>query len=344
MERDDVEIRRTGAGIEYVRTPDERFENLPGHPFEPRYAEVDGLRMHYVEEGPDGGEIVLLLHGQPTWSYLYRKMIPPLAKAGHRVIAPDLIGMGRSDKPTSLTIHTLAQHVAWMKSFVERLGLRDVTLFGQDWGSIIGLRCVGENPDLFARVMIANGDLPPIPAGATLFTFPDRATATIDAEAPAIDFEGLKQEMFESANPLEAFQRWITFALTSPHFRSSDVVDASTVCSLTREELDAYDAPFPDVRYRAGPRTLPSMVAGIQGGNDRAWEELGRFEKPFLSIAGEQDGLLGTRAIQDRLTGHIPGAAGQPHERIEAHHFIQEDAGPLLADRLDRLIRGTPRA
>ena len=339
----DVEVRKTANGTEFVRTPEERFSDLPGYPFSPRYAEVDGLRMHYAEAGPAEGEVVLLLHGQPTWSYLYRKMIPPLADAGHRVIAPDLIGMGRSDKPTSLTIHSLEQHVAWMKEFVETMGLGDVTLFGQDWGSIIGLRLVGENPHLFARVVIANGDLPPFPAGVELFKFPDRATAEIDSSDAATDFAGLRRKMSGSTNPVEGFQKWIIFALTSPKFRSSDVVDATTVSSLSPDELAAYDAPFPDVVYRAGPRTLPSMAAGIQGGNDRAWEELGRFEKPFLSIAGEQDGLLGRKEIQDRLTGHIPGAAGQPHERVDADHFIQEDVGPLLADRVNQLIARTPR-
>lgn len=344
MERTDAEIRTTASGTEYVRTPEDRFTNLPGYPFEPHYAEVDGLRMHYVDEGPRDGEVVLLFHGQPTWSYLYRKMIPPLAEAGYRVIAPDLIGMGRSDKPTSLTIHSLEQHVAWMKELVVGLGLRDISLFGQDWGSIIGMRLVGENPDLFARLVIANGDLPPMPAGIHPFTFPERATAEIDADAPPMDFASLMSDMGKSGNPIEAFGKWIVFALTSPHFRSSDVVDAATVSTLSPEELAAYDAPFPDLIYRAGPRTLPSMVAGIQGGNDRAWGALGQFEKPFLSIAGERDGLLGRQEIQDRLTGHIPGAAGQPHERVDADHFIQEDVGPLLADRIDQLIRRTPRA
>ena len=336
-------VRTTEDGTEYVRTPDSHFDGLPGYPFAPQYVAVDGLRMHYVEEGPPDGEVVLLLHGQPTWSYLYRKMIPPLAAAGHRVIAPDLMGTGRSDKPTSLTIHTLERQVEWTAAFIDALGLRDVTLFCQDWGSIIGLRLVGDRPDTFARVLLANGDLMNIPAGFQPFTIPDRATVQMSDEPLAFSFADLKKEMEQGPQErIRAFEKWIVYALRSPDFSAGTVVDSNTVSSLSKEELAAYDAPYPSLLYRAAPRTFPAMAAGIAGENDSAWHALGRFEKPFLTVFGEHDPLLGSKESQDAITGRIPGAKGQPHERVEADHFIQEDVGPLLADRLNALIAENP--
>lgn len=337
----DVEILQTAAGTRFVRTPDARFATLPGYPFEPHYATVDGLRMHYVDEGPRNGEVVLMLHGQPTWSYLYRKLIAPLAAAGHRAIAPDLIGMGRSDKPVSLEIHTLEQQVEWVAEFIETLGLRAITLFGQDWGSIIGLRLVGDHPDWFARVVISNGDLPDIPAGMNPFPNPNRANAVLDPTA-AIDLRAIQRQMSESESPIEAFQRWIQYSLTNPDFSAGHVVDVNTVSTLSEDELAAYDAPFPSPVYRAAPRTFPAMVTAIAGENGPAWKNLEKFTKPFLTVFGERDPLLGGKRTQDGLTQRIPGAANQPHERVDADHFIQEDVGPLLAKRIDALIVANP--
>lgn len=283
-----------------LRTPDERFQNLPDFPFEPRYTEVDGLRMHHVEEGPAYADPVLLLHGEPTWSFLYRHMIPPLAEAGHRVLAPDLIGFGRSDKLARREDYTYARHVAWMKAWIETHNLRRITLVGQDWGSLIGLRLVAEMPERFARVVIANGYLP---AG--------------DVPAPV------------------AFRLWQLFARWSPWFPISRIVQVGSVSWLPPEVRAAYDAPFPDRRYKAAARMLPLLVPLSEGdpatpANRRAWEVLERWDKPFLTAFASGDPIF--RGADRVLQRRIPGAAGQPHTTIrQAGHFIQEDRGKELA-------------
>jgi haloalkane dehalogenase len=326
----DVPVLTTEAGVRYVRTPDERFANLPGFPFEPLYAAVEGLRMHYVDEGPRNGPVVLLLHGQPSWSYLYRKMIPPLTQAGCRVIAVDHIGMGRSDKPVDLAFHTFEKHVGRLKAFVAALGLKDITLVCQDWGGLMGLRVVGDQPDFFARVVAANTTLPVIPRWLNPFRVPN--PVRIDCSLGDFVMPGGDG----SATWAEGFQKWILYALTAPNFTPSQVVAANTVNRPSAEELAAYDAPFPSFIYKAAVRAFPAMVAAIEQQNAPAWRSLGRFHKPFLWFAGEQDHNMGTRANQRLLTGHIPGAAGQPHERFEAGHFIQEDIGETLAERMIR--------
>jgi haloalkane dehalogenase len=334
-----VPRHKTPAGLEFVRTPDERFAGLNGYAFAPHYVELDGLRMHYVEEGPAGGQVVLLLHGQPTWSYLYRKMIPPLAAAGYRVIALDLIGTGQSDKPVDLHVHTYEQHVAWIKAFLRTKELKDITLFCQDWGSLMGLRVVGDEPERFARVVVANGTLPVFPAGTNPFRVPNPVTVNCDLGpfakvVPPAQLGGR----------VVGFNRWIAFCLTTPNFIPSDVVGFLTVRPLTKQQTAGYDAPYPSFIYKAAPRAFPSMIAAIETNNEKAWATLGKFDKPFLSLAGEKDLLLGTKEMQDRLTNHIPGARGQPHERFkDAGHFIQEDIGETLADRVHAFIKANPR-
>jgi pimeloyl-ACP methyl ester carboxylesterase len=333
------QIMTTVGGIRFVRTPDERFEHLAGYPFEPHYVDVDGLRMHYVDEGPRDGEVVLLLHGEPSWSYLYRKMIPILAAAGHRVIAPDLIGMGRSDKPVELGAYTYEQEIAWVTQFIDALGLQDITLFCQDWGSLIGLRIVGDHPDRFARVVVANGRLPVIPKGVHLFTVPD----PVEIDPSKGDFASFQATLDPSQPQPVNFSKWIEYALTAPDLRPSQVVEYLTVSQLTPEEAAAYDAPFPSLVYKAGIRAFPSMIAAVQDENAPAWAALGRFTKPFLSFAGTLDRNLGSEAVQNELITHIPGAKGQPHERFEANHFIQEDIGDVLADGVNQFIANSPR-
>ncbi|MFZ5442409.1 MAG: haloalkane dehalogenase [Myxococcota bacterium] len=283
-----------------LRTPDSRFEGLPGYPFAPHYVEVgDGLRLHYVDEGPRDGPVVLLLHGEPTWSYLYRKMIPPLAQAGVRAIAPDLIGFGKSDKPVDRAAHSYAAHVAWVKALLDALALREVTLFAQDWGSLIGLRLAAEHEARFARLIIANGFLP-------------------TADRP----------------PNRAFRLWRAFARWTPVFPAGRIVASGCVVKPSPAELAAYDAPFPSRAYQAGPRAMPALVPTEPDdpavpANRAAWAALGRWQKPFLALFGKNDPILG-RA--DRLLlEHIPGAAGQPHERFWGGHFVQEDRGDHLA-------------
>jgi len=293
--------------VDFLRTPDSRFDNLEGYAFAPHYRDVTvpgapSLRMHYIDVGPRDGSPVLLLHGEPTWSYLYRTMIPPLLAAGRRVLAPDLIGFGRSDKPTRIEDYTYQRHVDWLTAWIIGLDLRDITVVVQDWGSLLGLRIAAEHPDRFAKLFIANGYLP---------------TA-------------------ESPTP-KAFSIWRGFAKYSPVFPTGRIVDFGTVSRLSPAVRAGYDAPYPDRRYQAGARAFPLLVPTSPDNpavpaNRRAWEELGRWNKPVLCVFGSRDPILGK--ADSALIRHIPGAAGQPHARIAASHFIQEDAGPELARRL----------
>ena len=286
-----------------LRTPDDRFVDLPGYDFEPHYVDVDGLRMHYVDEGPADAAPVLLLHGEPSWSYLYRKMIPPLVAAGHRVIAPDLIGFGRSDKPTRQSDYSYAGHVDWMTQFVEILDLRDITLFGQDWGSLIGLRVATENDSRFARIAIGNGALP-----------------TGD------------QEMSK------AFMEWREFARSNSSFNIGQLFQRAAISNLGDDIVAAYDAPFPDEDFKAGARAFPNLVPAVpddpaSDANRRAWAVLMNWTKPFLTTFSDKDPILGGgERVFKKL---VPGAAGQAHVIIkDAGHFLQEDKGEELAEVL----------
>lgn len=294
--------------MDILRTPDSRFATLEGYSFEPHYLDVTAtgvaqpLRMHYVDEGPRDGSPVVLLHGEPTWSYLYRTMIPPLVAAGHRVLAPDLIGFGRSDKPTRPADYTYQRHVDWVTSWLTSLDLHGIAVVVQDWGSLIGLRVAAENPDRFGKLFIANGFLP----------IADRPTP-------------------------RAFSIWRAFAKYSPVLLAGWLVDRGTVHKVPRRVRAGYDAPFPDKRFQAGVRAFPQLVptSGADPAvpaNRAAWEVLGRWGKPTLCVFGARDPILGK--ADGPLIRHIPGAAGQPHARINAGHFIQEDAGPELARRL----------
>ncbi|HEY1959138.1 MAG TPA: haloalkane dehalogenase [Polyangiaceae bacterium] len=286
-----------------LRTPDERFRDLPDFPFEPRYVDVEGsLRMHYVDEGPRIGKPILMLHGEPSWCFLYRKMIPVFAAAGFRAIAPDLIGFGRSDKPADARDYTYARHVAWVKALIESLDLRDATLVAQDWGSLIGLRLVAENQERFARVVIANGFLP-----------------IADRPVPP------------------AFRVWRAFARYTPIFPVGRIVASGCVTKLAPRVRAAYDAPFPSRAHQAGARAFPALVPTdprdpAVPANRAAWDALGRWEKPFLTLFGKNDPILG--AGDRPLQRHVPGAKGEPHERFWGGHFVQEDRGEYLAERI----------
>jgi haloalkane dehalogenase len=294
--------------VKILRTPDVRFDGLTDFPFEPHYTEVDGLRIHHVEAG--SGPVVVLLHGEPSWSYLYRKMLPLLAAAGLRAVAPDLVGFGRSDKPGAIDDYSYAGHVAWIWHWIEANDLRDITLFGQDWGSLIGLRLAAEHQDRFARIVIANGFLP-----------------IADRKAPT------------------AFRLWRAFARYSPVFPIGRILNAGTRTRLAPETMAAYDAPFPNDAYKAGARAFPRLVPTEPDdpavpANRAAWAALGRWEKPFLTAFGKQDPILGwaDRALQR----HIPGALNQPHrEFAHAGHFVQEDAGEELAAITADFVRAT---
>jgi haloalkane dehalogenase len=294
-----------------VRTPDSRFEGLPDYDYAPHYVDIDGMRMHYVDEGPRDGEVVLLLHGEPSWSYLYRHMIPPLRDAGLRVIAPDLIGFGKSDKPTRKTDYSYAGHVGWMTAFIEALDLSGINLFCQDWGSLIGLRVAAENEHRFARIALGNGALP-----------------TGDQAIP------------------KAFKIWRAFALYSPWFPIGRILQMGTVDELSAAEVAAYDAPFPSARYKAGARAFPKLVPTTpddpaRDANRAAWDVFRQWTKPFLTTFSNRDPIMrgGEKVWQDS----VPGAQGQEHVIIRnAGHFLQDDKGPELAEVLIRFIaRGT---
>ena len=288
--------------MKVLRTPDECFAALPDYPFAPHYADVsDGLRVHYLDEGPSDAAPVLLLHGEPSWSFLYRKMIPVLAAAGHRVVAPDLVGFGRSDKPADQADYSFQRHVDWMSELVfDRLDLRGITFFGQDWGSLVGLRLVAGEPDRFARVVIGNGGLP-------------------TGDRP----------------PNKAFLAWQNFAATSEDFPIGGIIAGGCATRPTDDVIAAYDAPFPDDTYKAGARIFPTLVPTspddpAHDANVKAWETLRAFDKPFLCTFSDGDPI--TKGGERQFIGVVPGTDGQPHTTIEGGgHFLQEDKGPELA-------------
>jgi len=286
--------------MEVLRTPDERFANLDGYPFVPRYLDVAGLRVHYVDEGSRDAAPVLLMHGEPSWSYLYRKMIPILTAGGHRCVAPDLVGFGRSDKPVRREDYTYQHHVDWMRGVLERLDLRAVTLVCQDWGGLIGLRLAAEHADRFARIVVANTFLPTgdMPAG-------------------------------------NAFMAWRKFSQETPEFPVGGIVQGGCATPLAPAVVAAYDAPFPDERYKAGARQFPTLVPispddPAAPANRKAWEVLRRWQKPFLTAFSDADPV--TRGGDTIFQQEVPGAQGQPHTTITgAGHFLQEDKGEDLA-------------
>jgi pimeloyl-ACP methyl ester carboxylesterase len=334
-----AEVLYTDHCRPFVRTPDDRFSTLAGYPFEPHYATVDGLRIHYVDEGPPDGAVVLMLHGEPSWSYLYRKLIPILTAAGYRAIAPDLMGMGRSDKPIRFDSYRYLQHVDWMKEFIHQVGLTNVTLFCQDWGSLIGLRVVGDIPDTFARVVISNGRLPVVPEGIKPITVPDPPLLNPDLPFPIDPNNPCTDAM------LTCFERWAVYALTSPDLQPSRVVEALTAVELTPEEEAAYDAPYPALIYMSGPRVLPSLVntIGEAPTNDGARAVFDAWQKPLLTVFGRLDKTLGSDAIQAEMRDTVPGAQGQAHYAYDdANHFIQEDKGEDLAQRVVAFIQANP--
>lgn len=296
--------------MDLLQTPDERFANLPGYPFAPHYVEVGGVRLHFVDEGPRDAAPVLMLHGEPSWSYLYRKMVPIVASAGSRVVAPDLVGFGRSDKPAQREDYTYQRHVDWMAGLLEALDLRDITLVCQDWGGLIGLRLVAEHPDRFARVVAANTFLP-----------------TGDQD------------------PGRAFRAWQRFSQETPVFHAGGIVKGACASELAPEVIAAYDAPFPDDSYLAGARQFPLLVPTTPDDpasepNRKAWEMLRRWEKPFLTAFSDGDPI--TRGADRVLQALIPGAQGQPHTTIAgAGHFLQEDRGEELAQVVVGFIRRT---
>ena len=289
--------------MKIIRTPESRFENLPDYPFKPHYINVaDDLRLHYLEEGPPNAPTILLLHGEPSWSFLYRKMIPILVDNGFHIIAPDLIGFGKSDKPTAPSDYTYQRHVHWIKQCIKQLDLHNIILFCQDWGGLLGLRIATEMKDRFSMIIASNTALPigkiPLP---------------------------------------QSFLTWRTFSQESPHFNIGKVIDKGTVVPLSKDVIAAYNAPFPTEEYKAGARIFPSLVPTKfddheSAKNRNAWTILSSWKKPFLTLFGTEDHIMkGAEKIFQQI---IPGTKGQPHALLHAVHFIQEEIGKELAQRL----------
>ena len=294
--------------MKLLKTPEERFENLPDFPYEPHYLEVEGIKIHYLDEGPRSSECVLLMHGEPSWSFLYRHMIPILIKAGYRTLAPDLVGFGRSDKPAEQNDHTYRKHVEWMTKWVKLLDLQNITLFCQDWGSLIGLRVAIENQERFKRIILSNGGLP---------TGEERMS--------------------------KAFSNWREFSRTATKFYVGRIVQGATTTKLPRAVINGYNAPFPDDSFKAGARIMPSLVPISKDdpeheANKKAITQFKKWEKPFLTAFSDEDPI--TRGGDRFWQENIPGAQNQKHTTIKnAGHFLQEDKGSELAEVIIEFIK-----
>ncbi len=300
--------------MKVLRTPDARFEGLDGYAFAPHYTEITdasgvALRLHHVDEGPREAAPVLLMHGEPSWSYLYRKMIAGLAARGHRVVAPDLAGFGKSDKPAEQDDYTFERHVAWMSEWLTKNDLSGITLFCQDWGGLIGLRLVAAFPERFARVVVGNTGLP-VGTGMT-----------------------------------DGFKAWLDFSQSVPVFPVGFIVNGGTTRELSAAEQAAYDAPYPDETYKSGARVFPRLVPvtpehASVAENKAAWAVLEAFDKPFLTAFSDKDAVTsgGEKVFQAR----VPGAKGQKHTIIKGGgHFLQEDAPDELVEVIDAFIKET---
>ena len=297
--------------MDVLRTPDDRFASLADFPYSPNYTgivDADGtaLRIHCVDTGPADAPAVLLMHGEPSWSYLYRHIIADLATRGHRAVAPDLIGFGRSDKPASQSDYTYERHVAWMSDWLVAQGLRGITLFCQDWGGLIGLRLVAAFPDRFDRVIVANTGLP-VGTGSS-----------------------------------PGFDQWLQFSQSVPIFPVGEIVNMGSSRTLSAAEKAAYDAPFPDETYKACARRFPALVpvtpqhASVEA-NKAAWKVLEGFDKPFVTAFSDGDAVTkgGEKVFQER----VPGTKGQQHATLHGGHFLQEDCPSEIAGLIDALIR-----
>ncbi|MFW9788800.1 MAG: haloalkane dehalogenase [Candidatus Thorarchaeota archaeon] len=307
-----------------LRTPDDRFENLPDYDFSPNYLDISGLRIHYVDEGHRDAPPILLMHGEPSWSYLYRKMIPPLVEAGFRAIAPDLLGFGKSDKPANTRDYSYQKHVDLMIQLVKHLNLQNITLFGQDWGGLIGFRILGDQPDRFVRVVAANTGFPSARGikaiiGYPLFKLRIRRLGKVTAE-----------QLQKNPN----LMTWVAYSQTVPELPIGELIQNSTLTNLSPAVVKAYDAPFPDASYKAGARIFPYLVQSQLSENRKVWDNvLTKWKKPFLTAFSDKDPI--TRGGERYFQKMIPGAQNRQHITIKgAGHFLQEDKGEELVQAI----------
>ena len=328
-----------------LRTPDNRFENLTDYPFEPNYMFIDGLRIHYLDEGPKDADPIILFHGEPAWSYLFRKMIPVLTDAGHRVIVPDMVGFGKSDKFISKHDYSYKHHIDLMKELVIRLDLKEVTHFGQDWGGLVGLRVVAELPDRFARVVVSNTGMV-ARAGFSGWLFENIVKLVVWWHGP-ITFEELqlaRDKVLKNNNPspLEGaimFSKWIAYSYYSEDMDIIGIIESFGGLSLSEGEKKAYEAPYPSGKYKAGPHVWPYLIPTQLSENEQYWIDVyEKWEKPFLVAFGENERI--TIGMKDDFLERIPNPTVITLKG--ASHFVQEEVGPELAKIIDNFIKNNP--
>lgn len=308
-----------------LRTPESAFTNLQDYPYSANYMDIDGMRMHYIDEGKDNEKTIFLLHGQPSWSYLYRHMVPLFVEAGYRVVAPDLIGFGKSDKPVSSEAHSYGNHVRWMTSFVRQLGIKNASAFMQDWGGMIGLRVLAQEPEWLERLVVSNTALAEM-SGLEKFMVP----------------KVLKLMAALAGKPsVEKFANNINYGNWAGYFRHADqleigqILQTLTTRQLSRSEMLAYDAPFPTADYFAGPRKMPEIVASELDQVNADWKKLKQWHKPVLTLFSDKDPFLADQGYDKKFQANFSGAKGQPHITIEnASHFLQEDQSQQLAENV----------
>ena len=313
-----------------LRTPDSRFENLADFPFEPNYMTIQGMRVHYLDEGPRDGAPIFLLHGEPTWSFLFRKMIPVLTQAGHRVIVPDMVGFGRSDKHASKDAYTYQYHVDVMGELVSRLDLKEATFFGQDWGGLIGLRVVAAQPDRFARVVVSNTGLVSASGIRAWLSYP--ILKLVVWWHGAMTFEEFR------ADP--SFPRWIAYSYYGEDLAVGGIMEAVGGISDKRV-IEAYEAPFPDARYKAAAQIFPYLIPSQLSENERAWREVfEKWEKPFLVAFTDEDPVTSETDLAQQFRDRVPGAVSVTIKGVG--HFVQEEVGADLAALINDFIAGRP--
>lgn len=315
-----------------LRTPDEAFRHLSDYPFKANYMQVEGMRLHYVDEGKQSGKVIFLFHGQPSWSYLYRHMIPVLVEAGYRVIAPDLIGFGKSDKPMSSETHTYSNHVQWMRSFVQQLGIKHAAAFFQDWGGMIGLRVLAQEPEWLNRLVVANTALAEM-KGLEKFMVP-KVLKLLAAMAGKPSIEKFASDM--------SYGNWAGYFRHAEQLDIGEILQTLTTRTLSPAEMQAYNAPFPNPEYYAAPRKMPEIVASDLDGVNADWLQLKQWQHPVLTLFSDQDPFLADQDYDKKFQQNFSGAKNQPHKTVEnASHFLQEDQSSMLAANLIAWLQQT---
>jgi haloalkane dehalogenase len=308
-----------------LRTPEEAFAALADYPFTANYVEVEGMQMHYIDEGDSSAKTIFLLHGQPSWSYLYRHMIPLFVEAGYRVIAPDLIGFGKSDKPVSSNTHSYGNHVRWMTSFVRQLGIKHASAFMQDWGGMIGLRVLAQEPDWLDRLVLSNTALSEMKSLEKFLVPKVLKLMAIAAGKPTIT------KFADNIN----YGNWAGYFKHSEQLEIGTILQTLTTRQLSAAEMQAYDAPFPTADYYAGPRKMPEIVASELDEVNQDWDKLKQWHKPVLTLFSDQDPFLAERGYDIKFQNNFQGAQGQPHSTIKnASHFLQEDQSQEIASNV----------